>query len=321
MGYPIKSSTTAMQQLILNQNGRVRSGWRAVIFLLVFTFSALLCGGLAEAALSMSQVDAVPGSSIYLAVNAGISLVLALLFGWFFGWLFENLPIRALGAAFTKGWLAHLAVGSALGSLTVVFAIAIAAVFGGLSFQCSGQGTASVLSSLAISLVVFAIAAAFEEALFRGYILQTFARAHLAWLAILLTSVAFGAVHLGNPNVSPIAAANTVIAGIWFSVAYLKTRDLWLVWGLHLMWNWVLGSIFGTEVSGMTITAAPVLNEIDTGPQWLTGETYGIEGSIACTIALVASTVLIYFLPVAKPDPQLVEMTSDEMPAIKPSGS
>ncbi len=66
------------------------------------------------------------------------------------------------------------------------------------------------------------------------------------------------------------------------------------MWGLHLMWNFAQGSVFGIEVSGMNdLVTAPVLKEIDSGPLWLTGETYGIEGGIVCTVAIILSIALI----------------------------
>ena len=93
---------------------------------------------------------------------------------------------------------------------------------------------------------------------------------------------------------------------MWFSVAYLRFRDLWFVTGMHLMWNWVQGSVFGIEVSGMRgISEHTLLREIDTGPTWLTGETYGIEGGIACTVAILISIVAIKIAsgpPVAEGD-------------------
>ena len=149
-----------------------------------------------------------------------------------------------------------------------------------------------------MSFVLIAVAAAAEEALFRGYIFQTFARSKLVWLAIALTSVFFGAVHLRNPDWGVISTLNTILAGIWFSIAYLKTRDLWLVTGLHVMWNWVQGAIFGIEISGTTdLASASLMREVDSGPAWLTGGTYGIEGGIAATIALLVSMLVIYLLP------------------------
>ncbi len=87
---------------------------------------------------------------------------------------------------------------------------------------------------------------------------------------------------------------------------------------MHLMWNWMQGSFFGIEVSGLTsISSAPLLKEIDKGPTWLTGSAYGIEGGIVCTVAIAVSTAVIYLLPVIKPDPELLAMTS-ETPISRP---
>ncbi len=237
---------------------------------------------------------------MYLAANAFAALIPAIVVGWLCGKWLEKLPFGALGASFSGGWLRNFVLGVVAGGATLSFAVLVAFVFGGQRFELNlANGWQHILTSLTVSFAVFAAAAAMEEALFRGYILQTFARSNLAWLAILLTSVFFGLVHADNPNAGVISTLNTVLAGIWFSVAYLKTRDLWFVWGLHLMWNWMQGSFFGIEVSGLTdITKNPLLREIDTGPTWLTGTTYGIEGGIVCTIALIVSILVIQFLPI-----------------------
>src|SRR5687768_4153630 len=174
-------------------------------------------------------------SGAVLFVYSLLSLLPAVLIGWLCGKLLENLPFRALGAAFTRGWLAHWLLGLAIGAVTMLAALLPAYILGSLQFELNAIDSLAVTRSLAVSLLVFAVAAAFEEALFRGYILQTFARAGLAWLAIALTSLFFGAVHYRNPNAGVISTFNTVLAGVWFGVAYLKTRDLWFVWGIHLM--------------------------------------------------------------------------------------
>ena len=300
-----------MLSLFLNERGEIRSGWRVAVFILAFTFAAVLLGTLGQVTMSAIGIGAGQSSGTYLIINAILSLIPAILIGWVCGRIFEHLPYRALGAAFTENWLKNWIAGAAIGSATLGFAVIVAYTFGRLRFEISAANTPAILSSLAISFAVFAAASAFEEALFRGYILQTFSRAGYAWLAILLTSVFFGAVHFGNPNASIFSTLNTILAGVWFSIAYLKTRDLWFVWGLHLMWNWVQGSIFGIEVSGLTnITTTPLLREIDSGPTWLTGQTYGIEGGVACTIAITVSIVAVHFLPNLKPDEELLAMTS-----------
>ena len=87
--------------------------------------------------------------------------------------------------------------------------------------------------------------------MFRGYPLQTLSRAGLIWLAVILTSVPFGIIHLQNPNATGFLITNTALAGVWLGIAYLRTRSLWFPLGVHWAWNWALGSIFGLPVSGL----------------------------------------------------------------------
>ncbi|MBP7377763.1 MAG: CPBP family intramembrane metalloprotease [Pyrinomonadaceae bacterium] len=288
-----------IQLIFIGKDGQLRSGWRAGVFLFGFIFFSVILGTIVQAIMFTANFESASLQSISLAANAVAALIPAIVIGWLCGKWLEKLPFGALGASFSGSWIRNFVLGIVTGGATLSFAVLVAFAFGGQRFELNlANGWQPVLTSLAVSFGVFAAAAAMEEALFRGYILQTFARSNLAWLAILLTSVFFGLVHADNPNAGVISTLNTVLAGIWFSVAYLKTRDLWFVWGLHLMWNWMQGSFFGIEVSGLTdITKNPLLREIDTGPTWLTGTTYGIEGGIVCTVALVISTIVIHFFP------------------------
>jgi len=303
-----------INQLLLNDQNRLRSGWRFAIFLAAFLLTAAFLGAAAMSILYALPVGFAPGSAGFLVLNGLVSLVPALLIGWLCGKYLEELPFRALGAWFTEGWLKNLAVGIVIGAATLGFAVLIAMIFGGLSFELNvDAGNSAVLWTFTASFIFFTIAAAFEEALFRGYMLQTFIRADLLWFGIFLTSILFATVHNGNPAANMLSWINTFAAGLWFGIAYLKTRDLWFVLGLHLMWNWMQGAFFGIEVSGLKeIISAPLLKEIDRGPVWLTGEDYGIEGGIACTIAIIISTAAIYFLPILKPGEEMLELTNGE---------
>ena len=301
-----------LKSILLDRSSTLRSGWRFAAFLVAFLFLATAFGGTAVALLSAVGIQATSGSTIFIIVNSVLSLILAILVGWLCGRYLEGLPFRALGTWFTKFWLKHFIIGSLVGTATVGLAVLIAVAFGGLRFEPnSADMSGAIFRSTLSSFAIFAIAAAFEEALFRGYVLQSFNRSGLGWLAVILTSSFFGIAHMTNPNVGIISTINTMLAGVWFSIAYLKTRDLWFVWGLHLFWNWVQGEVFGIEVSGITaISAAPLLKEIDKGPTWLTGETYGIEGGLACTAAIIASTIVIHFLPILRPSSEMATLTS-----------
>ncbi len=263
---------------------------------------------------SINVDDDERGSLLLWGTDIFVSLILAIVLGWIVGKKLEGLPLKALGWTFYRGWFVHLIVGLVWGAGELSLACLICVLFGGMSFQWNNEaGSSAITNTLLSSFAMFVVGAASEESLFRGYLMQTFARAKLAWVAIVITSLFFAAAHLANPNTSILALINTVLAGVWFSVAYLKTRSLWLPFTSHFAWNWFQGAILGIPVSGITrITPAPLLQQVDSGPAWLTGGSYGIEGGVACTIAIIVSTTLLWFLPFIKADEEMLELTNNE---------
>jgi membrane protease YdiL (CAAX protease family) len=214
------------------------------------------------------------------------------------------------------GWLRDLIIGSAVGVASLVVAVGIAAGASGLRFSINEAGVTSMGRSMLGSALLLIVAALAEEALFRGYPLQTFSRARLAWIGVLLTLLLFGYVHLQNPNVVPGASfANTALAGLWLAVAYLRTRSLWLPLGVHWAWNWAQGWLFGLPISGLNLVSHPLLKATDNGPSWLTGGSYGIEGGLACTISLVLFTIFLWRTSLISATPELMQLTSEENPA------
>ena len=306
-----------MKQVFFNQAGRIRSGWRVSIFLLAFIFVSSFFGAFVRTLFSNSPIGFNKSGLSGFVIPNFVLLSISLLIGWLCGMFLENVPFRALGFWFTKNWFRDLLSGLALGAISILFAALIAIIFGGMTIQSNQtSGSSAIILTLCVSLAVFTLGAAAEEALFRGYLLQTFARSKLLWFGIILTSLFFASGHLGNTNADYLSVFNTFLAGVWFCVAYLKTRNLWLVFGLHLAWNWVQGAVLGMPVSGITeLTTAPLFQVTNFGSTLLTGGNYGIEGGIVCTITLILSGVLIWFLPILKPTEELLALTSEEIPA------
>lgn len=288
--------------IFIDDKGTIRSGWRIAFFLLAYFLVGALIAAISVAMFGKQDLP----RSATMIISSCVVLIPALVVGSLCGKLLEGLSFSAIGVPITGKAAINLVLGCAVGLVTFAFAVLIAVAGGGLSFTQNPEVLNSLWPSIGVPLVVFAAAAAFEEAFFRGYIFQTLTRSGYAWLAILITAVPFGVVHLGNPNAGVISTINTVLAGVWFGLAYLKTRDLWFVWGVHWFWNWTQGSVFGIEVSGLTdLSAGSLLIETDAGPHWLTGTTYGIEGGIACTIAIVISIIAIKFIPQKENEPQI----------------
>lgn len=239
--------------------------------------------------------------------------------GWVCGRLLEGLPLRALGWAFHQGWLMDWLKGSLFGALSLLLATVFILLGGGYKFSFSASGMLSaVLATLLSSGFFFIFAAATEEVMFRGYALQTFARPHLAWLGLIITSLIFSLLHMANPNVVEVrgwAFLNTALAGVWLAVAYLRTRSLWFPLGLHWSWNWMMGAVLGIPVSGIeSLTPAPLLRATLTGPQWLTGGSYGVEGGAACTLAILISTIFIWRTPLLSATRDMIALTDKENP-------
>ena len=311
-----------MSEIFFNSVGRLRSGWRLLIFLAGFIVLTILWAATVKVLDGLvSTYTASPHrEAVLTVVSRGGFLVIALAVGFLCAHFLEELPWRSLGASFDKRWLRDLIIGSVVGFTTLALAVWIAIVGRGLSFSLNRIAPAAVLRSMIGSGMLLVVAAFAEEAMFRGYALQTLSRAKLAWLGVLLTLVLFGIAHVTNPNVVPgFTFANTCLAGLWFAVAYLRTRSLWLPLGLHWAWNWALGWFFGLPISGLNIVSHPLLKANDTGPFWLTGGNYGIEGGIACTIALALCTVFIWRTSLISADPELLKLTSEENPVIDPS--
>jgi membrane protease YdiL (CAAX protease family) len=304
--------------IFYNSFGRLRSGWRSGVFVGLFVMLVIILDAIVNIAFGIlsgsTKTELIPQFAFIAA--SSIFLFAAVFMGWVCTKGIEGLSFRSLGWSLRKHWWRDLLLGVFVGAGSLLLATGLGALGGGMSFMLNQTADfGSIANTVLLSAVVFAFAAAAEEALFRGYPLQTFARAKLIWIGALLSSAAFAWVHSDNQNVTLFGLINTGLAGIWFVAAYLKTRNLWLPFGMHWAWNWTMAAILGLPVSGITqITPEPILRGVDAGPVWLTGGHYGIEGGAACTITLIVSTIVIWYAPFFKPTPEMLALTTQENP-------
>lgn len=127
-------------------------------------------------------------------------------------------------------------------------------------------------------LVVFVPAAIHEELLFRGYLFQRLRR----WsrgAAISISAVLFALLHAGNTGATPLAVANLALAGVLLALGYELFERLLVPIGMHLAWNVLSGPLLGYQVSGYG-GEVTILALRGSGPDWLTGGSFGMEGSL-----------------------------------------
>ncbi len=285
--------------ILFNAAGRVRAGWRVSVFFALFlTFSPLggVLLGFASGVLwtgdaSGTRLSALGFQLLAYGLLIGATLLASAVC---LRWL-DRRPFRSLGYQWRRrGWREYL-VGFGLAALMITLIVLIELPLGHVSLQWEGHSAAKTAGGTLLAFFFFNVAAAFEEFLFRGYPLQTLLLDAHPTLAMSVPSILFGLGHAGNPNASALGVFNTILAGVWLSIAYLKTRRLWLPIGLHAGWNFTMSAIYGLTVSGIEERiGTSFFRAAQTGPTWLTGGSYGPEGGVLVTAVLIGASLWLW---------------------------
>ncbi len=181
-------------------------------------------------------------------------------------------------------------LGAALGWGLVTLAVLPMALAGTLNVRFWTQPRAFGL--LLLNLATLAVAALAEEVAFRGYPFRRLIEAVGPVAATIAMSLLFALGHVLNPGATWDSTLVTVLAGILLSVAWLRTRGLWLGWGLHFAWNASIAILFGLPISGIN-DFATVVQARAFGKLWLTGGDYGPEGAAFTVIVLLLGTLIL----------------------------
>ena len=164
-------------------------------------------------------------------------------------------------------------------------------VFG--MFRIEGLNPLSYMIPAAAMAIKSAV---FEELAFRGVLFKSVEDMAGSWIAIIVSSLVFGFLHLLNPDATFAGATYIAIeAGLLLAAAYLVTRRLWMAIGFHMLWNYVQSAVFGGIVSGGVALPGLLQSKIE-GPTFYTGGNFGMEQSvfalILCTITGVVLLVI-----------------------------
>jgi membrane protease YdiL (CAAX protease family) len=264
----------------------VRAGWRVALFI-------LLCVPLSTAFAAVARQLTGPETSgpVRMLVPAIGTLIVSLVAGWVMLYAVDRRPAGALGFGLDRAMARESAVGFAAGGGMLLLAAGLLAMAGMARWVADTGSGWEYVASLAGALAFFTVAAAAEEAAFRGYAFQALVQGMGAWPTALVTSALFALAHAANPDVTPLALANIFLAGVMLAVAYLRTRSLWFATAVHVGWNWTMQSALGFPVSGLNEWDTPFYDVRETGPDLLTGGPFGPEAGFAASAAILAGTV------------------------------
>ena len=262
--------------------------WRSFVFIIasigIATVGATILSGASRGVGSISvSFDSLPG------VLIGVIAVSLASFGMVrtekgLGWSSLYLDAQALDGK-------KIGLGLVLGAVGIGIPSALLLASRELGVRATPAG--NWISAAAFDVAFFALAAAMEELVVRGYLFSLIRRQWGWKTALVSTSLLFGALHLLNPGADTESMLNVTLAGIFLAAVLLVTRSLYAAIAAHFAWNWTMAALFHTVVSGAAIPA-PNYATVDNGPDWLTGGQWGPEGGAGATAAMLILIFILY---------------------------
>jgi hypothetical protein len=210
--------------------------------------------------------------------------------------LFEHKSLGVVGLAFHPRWGRELCIGLAVGGIMIVSVGGAEALLGFARFVHSPLSARTELAYGSGLALILMTAATNEELVFRGYPFQRLVESLGPAGAVTVGSALFGLAHLGNPHHNLISTANTMLVAVPLSIAYLRTRSLWMPIGIHFIWNYGQGFLFGFPVSGYTFPTSLLIAQVH-GGAWWTGSDYGPEGGLLSTVAILGGGIFLFLSP------------------------
>ena len=192
-----------------------------------------------------------------------------------------------------SGWPREIGLGLLFGWALALVCILPSVFFGGLAITLNLR--LASFGWLLVDTVLLALAAFAEEIAFRGYGFQRFLQAVGPTGAALAFAAVYAIVQALAPGSTRASICVAVVYSLILSSAYLRTRALWLSWGLNFGWKASRALLFGMSLNGFRLHTLVVQGD-PLGSYWLTGGAYGLESSWITFLLLLAAYPFVYRL-------------------------
>lgn len=269
-----------MKRFVVDAHGRLRWLWQCVLlFLLYFVLAAfgeIFITGQVMAILPDDRETAYLIADVL--INTLIALALLLGFRWITGRGVADMGLRLPDA--DAAW--KLAAGLGIGAAAIGLMAVLLSGMGDISLRAGGQA-----GHLALHVLYFVSVSVVEEVLTRGALQHAIANAGHPWPALVIPSVFFGLLHLGNASVTALAVVNTTLAGLLLALYVHRDGSLWRAMGFHFTWNYFLSIVFGMTVSGADYARGQFFVAVLNRRTLFNGGAYGVEGGLLGTVVLL----------------------------------
>ncbi|HGZ4126383.1 TPA: CPBP family intramembrane glutamic endopeptidase [Streptococcus pneumoniae] len=196
----------------------------------------------------------------------------------------EKRPIRTLGF-YRENFFSNLLKGFGLGLALFLLTLLGLVALGQYRFESIHLDPYS-LAFVVFTIPFWILQGTAEELVTRAWLIPQLAKRTNIKVAIIISSSLFTLLHLGNPGITFLSAIDLFLFGVAMSLYLLKTDTIWGIGGIHGAWNFAQGNLFGVLVSGQS-SGTSIMKFTPQGNQdWLSGGSFGIEGSIVSSIIL-----------------------------------
>ncbi|SCW32131.1 hypothetical protein SAMN02910456_00534 [Ruminococcaceae bacterium YRB3002] len=207
--------------------------------------------------------------------------------------LIEKRPARTLGFV-KKGFVIQYLIGIVVGFGIFSLAILICKLTGAIDITLNSEINAG---SIILILGGWLIQGMEEEVCCRGFMLTSLSRRYSVAFGVIANAVLFAALHLLNDGISVLAFINLVLFGLFASVMFVRTGNIWMCSAVHSIWNFVQGNFYGISVSGNELLDSVFRTSFNSSMTIWNGGDFGLEGGLGVTIVLVLGTVILMFIP------------------------
>ena len=190
-------------------------------------------------------------------------------------------------------WKKKYVIGAGLGVSAIVIVYLCNLIFQALSININPNFNIWILIAVLIGYMIQGMT---EEVFFRGFIMNIFSSQKGVVFGILMSSVFFAIMHIGNPGTQFLAIINIFIFGLVFGLLFYWSNNIWLTGAAHSFWNFTMGSVLGIPVSGQRDITSIFKTNVFNNKAFINGGAFGLEGGIIVTIFGIILCIVLWKL-------------------------
>ena len=200
---------------------------------------------------------------------------------------------EALGLPLRRGWAGEFGLGAAIGwglALVSVLPVLLTLNLHGRLLPGVRSWEAALVAVASLAVLTLACELIARGYAFRRLVAALGPTAASGWMAVGFAVVMVWSAAPRHPLVGLVAGT---VLGLLLAMAALRTEALWVGWGLGFTYRAVIALALGLPVVGRSDFSS-LVDGYTTGPRWLTGGDYGLDGALLTVAVLLAGMAIVF---------------------------